>query len=56
MNELREWFGVQELVGLLGLGLMATGLALVSIPAALSVTGAMLFGLAVWPYVTRRVR
>ncbi len=38
-----------ELVALLGLGLVGAGLAMVSVPAALVVVGALLLALAVGP-------
>ena len=40
----------------LGLGLLAAGLALVSTALALGVIGALLFGLAVWPSLARRAQ
>jgi hypothetical protein len=42
---IREWLGG------IGLLLFASGLALWSIPLALTTVGALLFGLAVWPYI-----
>ena len=45
--------GVQEIVGLLGLALLAAGIVyLFGIGWAMTGTGALLFGLAVWPYLT----
>jgi hypothetical protein len=39
----------RDAIALLGLGLLATGLAMVSVPLALIVTGALLFAAAVVP-------
>lgn len=41
--------GARELLAILGLGLLATGLALLSIPLALIVCGALIFAVAVVP-------
>ena len=49
MRRLLADYGPRELVATLGLGLIGYGLAMVSVPAALVVTGALLFGLAVLP-------
>ena len=49
MKRLLAACGPREIVATLGLGLIGYGLALVSLPAALVVTGALLFGLAVLP-------
>lgn len=40
---------VDCIIGLLGLALLAGGLALWSVPLAMVVIGGLLFGLAVWP-------
>ena len=53
MRRLLAACGPREIIATLGLGLIAAGLAMVSVPAALVVTGALLLGLAVWPLVRR---
>ena len=45
----KKLLGLRELLALLGLGLLAAGLAMVSIPLALIVCGALLFAVAVVP-------
>ncbi len=54
MRRLRAAIGLRELLALTGLVLMAWGLALVYVPAALIVPGALIFGLAVWPLLRSR--
>lgn len=51
---MRDWFGFRGSIALLGLGLVAGGVAMWSIPAALVVSGAILLFLAVAPLVTWR--
>ena len=46
--------GRREIIALLGLLLIAGGLAMVSIPAAMITTGALLFGLAVIPLLAHQ--
>lgn len=41
--------GLREAVAVVGLGLLVVGLVMVYVPAALIVSGFLLFGLAVWP-------
>lgn len=53
MRRLFAAFGVREVLALWGLGMIAAGLAMVSVPAALCVSGALLFALAVLPLVGR---
>ena len=40
----------QDAIGVTGFVLLAAGLALVAVPLALIVCGALLFGLAIWPW------
>lgn len=47
--------GARELLAILGIALIAAGLAMVSIPGALIVTGAILLLLAVGPLVWVRL-
>jgi len=47
-------FGLREITALIGLGCLAAGLGLQSVPLALTVVGALLFGLAVWPLLWPR--
>ncbi len=49
MKRLRAAIGVNEVLAILGLGLMTVGIAMVSVPAALIVPGVLIFSLAVWP-------
>lgn len=49
MKRLRAAIGANELLAVFGLGLMTAGIAMLSVPAALIVPGALIFGLAVWP-------
>ncbi len=49
MRRLLAGLDVRDVVAVIGLGLIATGLALVYVPAALVVLGVLLFGLAVLP-------
>lgn len=53
MRRLFAGIGARELLATLGLGCVATGLAMVSVPAALVVTGALLLALAVLPLLGR---
>ena len=39
----------RDVLAVLGLGLMTAGIAMLSVPAALIVPGALIFTLAVWP-------
>ena len=50
---MRSAIGARELLATLGLGCIAAGLAMVSVPAALVVTGVLLLGLAVLPLLRR---
>jgi len=45
-------FGLNEGIGLVGLLMLGGGLAMWSVPLALVVVGALLFGLAVWPLIS----
>lgn len=49
MKSLSAAIGARELLAMLGLGLMTTGIAMLSVPAALIVPGVLIFSLAVWP-------
>jgi uncharacterized membrane-anchored protein YitT (DUF2179 family) len=49
MKRLCTAVGANELLAMLGLGLMAAGIAMLSVPAALIVSGVLIFSLAVWP-------
>ena len=49
MKRFLAGLGSREALAIVGLGMIAAGLAMVSVPAALVVTGALLFGLAIWP-------
>jgi hypothetical protein len=53
MRRLFTAFGSREVLAMLGLGMIAAGLAMVSVPAALVVTGTLLFGLATLPLMRR---
>jgi len=51
MRKIAAVFGLRELLVTLGLGLMAGGLAIISIPLAMIVPGALLIALAVLPLI-----
>jgi hypothetical protein len=53
LRRIRQAIGARELLAAVGLGLIAAGLAMVSVPAALCVSGALLFALAVLPLMGR---
>ena len=57
ISDLFAWFRadrVRDLVFLAGFGLFGGGIAAYSLPLAGAVCGALLMGLACWPYVWRR--
>ena len=54
MTGLLAAVGVQEILAVVGLLMLAGGLAMVSIALALIVVGALLLGLAVLPLMTHR--
>jgi len=49
MKRLRAAIGVNEVLAVIGLGLMTTGIAMLSVPVSLIVPGGLIFILAVWP-------
>ena len=54
MQQKTQLITIREGLAGIGLLLVAAGLALWSIPLALTTVGALLFGLAVWPYIAPR--